>query len=27
LLVLIAWGFNRQSAAPAALGRTLVGVE
>jgi general nucleoside transport system permease protein len=27
LLVLIVWGFNRQSAAPAALGRTLVGVE
>jgi general nucleoside transport system permease protein len=27
LLVLIVWGLNRQSAAPAALGRTLVGVE
>jgi general nucleoside transport system permease protein len=27
LLVLVVWGFNRQSAAPAALGRTLVGVE
>jgi ABC-type uncharacterized transport system permease subunit len=27
LLVLIVWGMNRQSAAPAALGRTLVGVE
>ena len=27
LLVLIVWGSNRQSAAPAALGRTLVGVE
>jgi simple sugar transport system permease protein len=27
LLVLIAWGSHRQSAAPAALGRTLVGVE
>jgi ABC-type uncharacterized transport system permease subunit len=27
LLVLIGWGSNRRSAAPAALGRTLVGVE
>jgi ABC-type uncharacterized transport system permease subunit len=27
LLVLVVWGLNRQSAAPAALGRTLVGVE
>jgi simple sugar transport system permease protein len=27
LLVLIAWGAHRQSAAPAALGRTLAGVE
>jgi len=27
LLVLIAWGSHRQSAAPAALGRTLTGVE
>ena len=27
LLVLVVWGFNRRSAAPAALGRTLVGVE
>ncbi len=27
LLVLVLWGWNRQSAAPAALGRTFVGVE
>jgi simple sugar transport system permease protein len=27
LLVLIVWGWNRQSAAPAALGRGFVGVE
>jgi len=27
LLVLILWGWRRQSAAPAALGRTFVGVE
>jgi general nucleoside transport system permease protein len=27
LLVLILWGWNRQSAAPAGLGRTFVGVE
>jgi ABC-type uncharacterized transport system permease subunit len=27
LLVLVLWGWNRQSAAPAALGRTLAGVE
>jgi simple sugar transport system permease protein len=27
LLVLIVWGFKRQSAAPAALGRSFVGVE
>jgi ABC-type uncharacterized transport system permease subunit len=27
LLVLIVWGWNRQFAAPAALGRTFVGVE
>jgi simple sugar transport system permease protein len=27
LLVLILWGWNRQSAAPAALGRSFVGVE
>ena len=27
LLVLVLWGWSRQSAAPAALGRTFVGVE
>jgi ABC-type uncharacterized transport system permease subunit len=27
LLVLVLWGWRRQSAAPAALGRTFVGVE
>jgi simple sugar transport system permease protein len=27
LLVLVVWGWNRQSAAPAALGRTYFGVE
>jgi simple sugar transport system permease protein len=27
LVVLVHWGWNRQSAAPAALGRTFVGVE
>jgi simple sugar transport system permease protein len=27
LLVLIAWGWSRQAAAPAALGRSFVGVE
>ena len=27
LLVLIVWGWSRQLAAPAALGRTFVGVE
>ena len=27
LLVLVVWGWSRQSVAPAALGRTFVGVE
>ena len=27
LLVLVVWGWNRQSVAPAALGRTFFGVE